>query len=116
MALPKRKSRRIVVANNEYRYAVSISWKESGYFDFNITVQHDAYNSCKLLLKGLVTRDFWLDFSDRVGEEIDKNDYPTITPKHIKHFIVRATNEGWDFKSRGRDFILSVNNEDLTTF
>ena len=113
MALNKSKSRPITVDDNKFRYIISISWHDGGKFDFNITVQSEAHNGCKLLLKGLVTRDFWLDFSDNLGEEIDNTDYPTITPKHISAFIMRAINEGWEYSSTGKDFILKVSNENL---
>ena len=115
MALPKNKSRKISVAGNEFRYVISISWKENGNFYFNITIQSEIHNGSKLLLKGLVTRDFWLDFSDFVVENVDMNEYPTITPKHIAHFIMSATENGWDFSTNGKDFVLEVKNEDLTS-
>ena len=113
MALNKSKSRPISVGENLFRYIISISWHDNGEFNFNITVQSDEYNGCKLLLKGLVTRDFWLDFSDNIGEVINKSNYPTITPKHIAAFINQALNQGWDFTSKGKDFTLKVSNENL---
>ncbi|MCP3921173.1 MAG: hypothetical protein GY714_01175 [Desulfobacterales bacterium] len=108
MALPKNKSRKIVVEGIVYRYVISISWKDEGEFDFNITIQSEKHNGCKLILKGLVTSDLWLNFPDIVSEEIDKNSYPTITPKHIVHFIKNAIDIGWDFSKSGKDFIQSV--------
>ncbi|WP_144394614.1 hypothetical protein [Pleionea sediminis] len=114
MALPKNKSRRISVDDIDYRYAISISWKDDGNFDFNVTVQNESSNGSKLLLKGLVTRDFWLDFSDKVGEQIDSDLYPTITPRHIAYFIRQAIIDGWNSEKRVKDFILEVSNKDLT--
>lgn len=115
MALPKRKSRKIVLGDIVYRYAISISGKENGEFDFHITVQNEKTNGSKLVLKGLVTRCFWLDFSDLVGEEIDWNAYPKITPKHIEYFINLAVEKGWDSNKRGANFILPVHNDQLNT-
>ena len=113
MALPKNKSRNITVDQRHYRYAISISWKEKADFDFNITVQSSEENGSKLLLKGLVTKDFWLDFSDLVHQEkVDYSNYPTITPKHIEYFIKEAKKKGWDCTSKG-NFILNVTNEEL---
>ena len=54
-----------------------------------------------------------MDSSDLVAEEIDRNDYPTITPKHIAYFIMQATEKGWDYSASGNDFVLLVNNDDL---
>jgi len=114
VALPKNKSRKIVVAGNEFRYTVSITSKDDGKYDFNIAIQSEEHNGCKLLLKGLVTRNFWLDFSDLVGEKgVDFSKYPTITPKHIEHFIKRAIENGWDYTKSGKNFTLDVTNEDL---
>ncbi|MGF1767089.1 hypothetical protein L4D06_06855 [Enterovibrio makurazakiensis] len=113
MALPKNKSRKIVVDDVEYRFAISISWKDNGEFDFNITVQSEKSNAGKLILKGLVTRNFWLDFSDLVGEKIKKDLYPTITPKHIEYFIKLAIDKGWKHSQNGDNFNLVVNNKQL---
>lgn len=113
MAIPKNKSRNITVDQIHYRYAISISWKEDASFDFNITVQSSEHNGSKLLLKGLVTRDFWLDFSDKVHEEkVDDSFYPTITPRHIEYFIKKAKEEGWDSGSKG-NYTLNVTNKEL---
>jgi len=114
MALPKNKSRKIVVANVEYRYAISKSEGANGKFDLNITIQCEECNGRKLLLYGLVTRDLWLDFSDISGRKIDKNAYPVITPKHIEYFITKAAEKGWNPFSNGNDFTLRINNEDIT--
>ena len=113
MALAKNKSRNITVDQIHYRYTVSITWKENGVFQFNITVQSTQGNGSKLLLKGLVTRDFWLDFSDVVHhEKLYPSSYPVITPRHIEYFIKKARKEGWDTRSKGT-FILKVSNEAL---
>ncbi|OZG70331.1 hypothetical protein BTA51_26820 [Hahella sp. CCB-MM4] len=112
MALPKTKSRRIIVDEMVYRYAISVSKRGDASFDLNITVQNEKDNAGKLFLKGLVTRDFWLDFSDLVGEGIDRSNYPTITPMHVQYFIRRALDEGWD-RAKPGNFVLAVSNEDL---
>ncbi len=81
-------------------------------FNLNITIQSQEHNGCKLLVKGLVTRDFWLDFSGHKGE-VDMSAYPTITPKHIEHFIKLALGQGWSFSSKGKDFVLAINDGDV---
>ncbi len=81
-------------------------------FNLNITIQSQEHNGCKLLVKGLVTRDFWLDFSDFEGE-VDTSAYPTITPKHIEHFIKLALGQGWSSSSKGKDFVLTVDDQDI---
>ncbi|MYM60034.1 hypothetical protein GTG28_12445 [Vibrio sp. OCN044] len=115
MALPKSKSRKISLENIYYRYSVSVSSKDNGEFDLNITVQNEAANGSKLTLKGLVTRNFWLDFSELVCDVVDWDYYPKITPKHIEYFINLAISKGWEHNKKGSNFILQFNNEKLDT-
>ena len=116
MALPKNKSRLISVDNEDFRYVISISWQGSGNYHFNVTVQHEEMNGSKLLLQGLVSRNFWLDFSDLIKEKIEfkEGEYPTITPKHIAHFIRLGIKKGWCYHNSGKNFILEINNSYLT--
>ena len=106
--IPKNKSRTITVDSVIYRYAISCSWKEDGWCNFNITIQNEISNGSKLLAKGLVTRNFWLDFPN---PESDSGAYPVITPKHIKSFIRMGISDGWEPNERGSNFVLSVTNE-----
>lgn len=107
--LPKRKSRCIEVGGTRFQYSISCSWKDIGWWNFNVTIQSEPHNGSKLLVKGLVTRDFWLDFPDPI--EPDK--YPIVTSRHIKNFIVQAIEEGWKFEDRGRNYVLAVTNESV---
>ena len=109
--LPKRKSRPIVVAGHRFRYSISCSWRDSGVFDFNITIQSESKNGSKLLAKGLVTRNFWLDFPN---PEIEPGTYPIITPRHIEAMVMKALNEGWSYEAGESDHPLVLDNE--TTF
>ena len=106
--LPKKKSRPIKIDGEVFRYVISWSESGDGWYDFNITVQSERHNGRKLKAIGLVTRDYWLDFSDG---NLDLNNYPIITPKHIETFIRRAQIEGWDHSTSGPNFELEVDNE-----
>ena len=107
--LPKRKSRRVMVQGHAFRYIISISWNSSNY-EFNITVQSEEYNGYKLLFKGLVTRNFWLDFPYIAKDE---NSYPVITPKHICSYISLAIKEGWAYSEVGENYQVAVDTESL---
>ena len=106
--LPKKKSRRLTIDGQVFRYAVSCSASGDGWYDFNVTVQNEQHNGSKLQAIGLVTRDYWLDFSHG---DLDLDNYPVITPKHIETFVRRAQSEGWDFSTSGSSFELKVDNE-----
>jgi len=62
-----------------------------------------------LTVDGLVTRDFWLDFSE-VGSE---KDYPVLLPRHIDQIVQRALDAGWNPASPGKPFRLELENEEL---
>ena len=115
MALPKSKSSKVSLKNIDYRYSVSVSNKGNCEFDLNITVQNEAANGRKLILKGLLTRNFWLDFSELVSDAVYLDNYLKITPKHIEYFINLAVSKGWEHNKKGSNFILHVNNEHLET-
>ena len=114
MALNKKKSRRIHISGEDFRYIVSCS-KEStdGNHRLNITIQSELYNGCKLVTDGLMSRDLWLDFPDFDGA-IQWSNYPVIEPNHIEAIIKSALNAGWKFKEGGKTFNLKLTNERLT--
>ena len=75
-------------------------------------MQNEIDPGSVLQTKGLVTRDFWLDFPD-MGSSWDKGDYPVILPKHIVRFVKVATSNGWKSSEQGKAFILNVDNKQL---
>ena len=107
--LAKNKSRRITIDGTISRYVIGCRWKQGGQFDFNITVQSEQHNGSKLLAKGLVTRNFWLDFPN---PDSNPGIYPVITPRHIEAFVRRALIHGWDFTTTKPDHVLGLTNQE----
>lgn len=108
--LSKRHSRPIVVGDNTYRYAISKKASSDGEFEVQITVQSEEYNGAKLLVRGLITRDYWLDMPDRVGEPTD---YLVIKPSHIESMIEQAIEGGWDYSQSGADYMVVLQNDEI---
>ncbi len=88
MALNKKNSRRIVVDEEVFRYRVSAtSPDDDKNFRLNVTVQCEAGRS-RLEVRGLITRDFWLDISE---PDVKTNeDYPVITPRRVRSIIQQS--------------------------
>ena len=113
MALSKKKSRPITVDGEAYRYQISTSKRDTEkVWELNITIEKSGCNKGFLTIKGLWTRDWWLDFSDKPSW--NENEYPVIKPKHISWFISEAKNLGWLAESDKNEFILSVSNNKLS--
>ena len=111
MALPKKKSRLISANNENYRYIISTGkYNEDWEFDLNITIQHVTGEGCKLKVKGLITRDYWLDFPNDITS---KKDYPVVTPKHISSIITHSLNSGWNPKQKGKPYIINLDNNHI---
>ena len=111
MALNKKNSRRIVVEGDAFRYTVSATRPDDDRnFHLNVTLQREAGGS-RLEVRGLVTRDYWLDISNP-GERAREDD-PTITPRHIRTIIGRAIDAGWQPHETGPAFVLELDNETL---
>jgi hypothetical protein len=113
LTLTTKKSRRIEIDGVSYRYQVSTTRIDDNWnFTLNLTVQNETDAGSVLQTKGLVTRGFWLDFSD-IGGGWDKGDYPVIFPKHIASFVKLALSNGWTPSKNGKPFVLNVDNEQL---
>ena len=111
MSLPKKKSRLIKVDNIDFRYIISTSLIDDDWnFKLNVTIQIADGNGAALLIKGLVTRDFWLDFSDPPRS---MDNYPVVLPNHIEKFIRRAMKEGWKPQKKGKGFSLELDNKSV---
>ena len=110
MTLTTKKSRPITIDGMEYRYQVSTTrMTEDWSFSLNLTVQNFELKGSVLQVMGLITRDFWLDFSD--GPKWDKSDYPVITPKDISEIIRQAILAGWEPNKTGKSFKLNTSND-----
>lgn len=111
MTLNKKNSRRIVVDGNAYRYKVSATRPDEDWnFNLNVTLQSED-GGARLVVRGLVTRDFWLDISNP-GMKTEE-DYPTVIPRHIKSIIGLAVDSGWQPQKTGPSFELELKNEQL---
>ena len=109
VTLTNKKSRAISVDGKDYRYQVSTTridydWK----FTLNLTVQRWNPPRAILEVKGLITRDHWLDISDGAKWKID--DYPVLLPRHIASIINASELAGWESQVTGKSFTLHTNN------
>jgi len=109
MALPKKKSRAIIVDNEEYRYSITTTQIDDKWnFSLNLIVQTEHGQGALLKSEGLVTRNIWLDFSDH--KQYHKNDYPVIRPSDISKIITFAIKKGWTPNIKGSSFLLQLDN------
>ncbi|MFK7969277.1 MAG: hypothetical protein AB8F95_02870 [Bacteroidia bacterium] len=106
MTLPRKKSKPIHVDGIDYRYIISTSRLESEFFSLNVTIQIAHGEGAVLSVKGLTTRNFWLDFPDI---EPDSKQYKTLSPAHIAQYIKKGIAKGWNPEIQGRLFTLEVN-------
>ncbi len=115
MSLAKKKSRSITVADVEYRYQISTSkMDENANFSMNLTIHREFPKGKALTVQGLMTRDFWIDFSDRA--EWTESDYPVIKPSHIAATIQKAISLGWDSSKASRAFKIETTNDEFFKF
>ncbi|EDL61708.1 hypothetical protein [Gimesia maris] len=111
MALNRKNSRRIMIEEETFRYKVSaMSPDDDRNFRLNVTVQRESGGS-RLEVRGLITRDFWLDISEP-GVKTSK-DYPVITPRHIRTIVKQAQQQGWHPEETGPAFVLELENQTL---
>ncbi|XCN72267.1 MAG: hypothetical protein Q3M24_18475 [Candidatus Electrothrix aestuarii] len=109
MTLTVKKSRSIRIENEEFRFQVSTTpIDEKWNFTLNVTIQRWNPPRGILKVKGLVTRNQWLDISD--GTKLDIEDYPVILPRHIATLIQSAKLKGWNSESRSDTFVFTVDN------
>ena len=106
MSLPKKKSRPIRVNDIDFRYIISTTHIDDDWnFKLNVTIQIADGDGAALTIKGIVTRDFWLDVSDPPRSEYN---YRVILPNHIEKFIRKGIEEGWNPQQKGSEFSLEV--------
>lgn len=112
MGLPKKGSKSICVNNIDYRYIISKSILHDDFiFNIKIAIQLATGFGPKLLISGIVSRDFWLDFPD-VDQEMSV--YLKILPKHVEKFIKDGLNLGWNPSENGADYRMLLDNKTLT--
>jgi len=109
MSLPKIKSRPITVNDIDFRYIISTSLIDDDCnYKLNVIIQIAEGDGAALAVKGLVTRDSWLDFSDPPRNMIN---YPVVLPNHIEKFIRKGIEEGWNPQQKGPEFSLELDNK-----
>ena len=107
MAFPKKKSRKITVDDNQYRYVVSSSKNsDSAWCKLTILVELEGQNGSVLRVVGLRSRDPWLDLSE--GVKYDNKDYQVIKPNQVREFIKIAMQSGWKAAINGPEFTLEI--------
>ena len=105
MTLPKKNSRSIEIDSLRFRYIVSTSKTDDrASFALNLTVQIESGQGSMLKAKGLITRDFWLDFPNVASQ----NKYPVIQPTHIVAIIRLTPDSGWAPEENGSPFLFRL--------
>ncbi|MCW1924986.1 hypothetical protein OKA05_20655 [Luteolibacter arcticus] len=106
--ISKRNARNATIGGIVFRYKVSTTPKSRGVYDLNITVQSVADNGRKLIVVGLIQKDPWIRplLSPLVHWEC-----PTVTRHEIEWLVREAIGGGWDFSTKGADFVLEASNE-----
>jgi len=108
MSLPRKKSRKIHVNGEDFRYIISKSkTDEDSLFMINITVQNEAGNGSKLLVSGITTRDYWLDFP-HVDNDKKTENYPIITSVKIASIITDSIKKGWLYDRPGKEYKIEI--------
>ncbi|EOV9228612.1 hypothetical protein ACN5ZZ_004711 [Vibrio parahaemolyticus] len=109
MSLSNKKSREITIDGIKYRYQVSTTKLDEKFnFTLNLTVQCSESEGAVLQVKGLITRNVWLDFLE--SNVLDRSLYPIILPRHIHVIVNMAINYGWRYQVAGKPFIINTNN------
>lgn len=102
------KSRTVRVNNIDFRYIISTTLIDDDWnLKLDVTIQIAKGDGATLAIKGLVTRDFWLDFSNSPRS---MDNYPVILPNHIEKFIKKGVEEGWSPQKKGSEFNLELEN------
>lgn len=105
MALARKGSRPITVAGARLRYVVSRGQPVGdGRFALNLTVQSADGGGSVLSVRGMTTRDIWLDFPHIQGAA----EYVTLEPAAVARLLERALREGWQPGADGPPFVLDV--------
>jgi hypothetical protein len=110
MTLPKKNSRSIEVDATRFRYVISrLRTCDAGQFSLNVTVQIENGRGRILAVRGILTRERWLDFP-----KLESSDqYPVIKPGHIALIVRHARACGWDPGQEGIPFHLTITSEEF---
>ena len=106
--IAKVKARRTTIGDRVFRYKVSSRPISKGVYEMNITIQSEEANASKLVVHGIFKHDF------RVNPRTCFDDVkfsPTVIRGDTDGFLNEAIDLGWDYTSRGNDFMLNVSNE-----
>jgi len=106
MSLSKKNTRNILIDGQKYRYKISRSKPHNnGVFSISITIECDTIYRSILSVKGLFSRDYWLDFPN-ISSNL--NDYLTICSKDITLFIKDAIKQGWKPLEKSQVFEIKI--------
>ena len=77
-------------------------------FKLNVTVESCVIEHTMLRITGILTRDFWLDFSDT--ERRPESEYVVIKPSNVATWIEEALNNGWISTHEKMKYHLDISN------
>ncbi|BDD09054.1 hypothetical protein FUAX_14860 [Fulvitalea axinellae] len=115
MSLSKKKSRPITVDGVDFRYSISTSKIDNDWnFRLNLTIQIASGEGSVLTVHGIVTRNFWLDFSEY--GKYGKENYPVFKPSDISRVIKAGLKNGWVPEEKGSPHILELDNSFVKSY
>ena len=104
-----KKSRPITVGDIKFRYQISTSQLDENYnFKLNLTIEKVEPKGNMLIVQGITTRNFWLDFSDHL--KINEDNYPVILPSHISSIVQYAISNGWKLNKQSKPMVIKTTN------
>ena len=112
MTLTKKKSKAICIDGKRFRYQVSTTKIDANRnYSLNLTVELEEEAGTTLQVKGLVTRDYWLDISE--GATWNIGDYPVILPRHVSSIVKHAIKSGWNPRVISKAYCITTDNDEF---
>ena len=104
--IARKNTRRVSVDGQPFRYKVSLAPKRKGISHLNITVVSEDHNGSKLLIKGLIQKNYAV-----LLEKFESRFYAEITQHEMRWLISEAISREWDYALGGADLTLTVTND-----
>ncbi|MEM8945479.1 MAG: hypothetical protein AAGD11_09860 [Planctomycetota bacterium] len=100
MAMPKKGLRKLVIDGKGFYVSVKgRALTDAGDVPLSFVVHLEGNDRAKLLIKGITSRDYWIDFPD-IEKYSDRA--LTLTPKSIVAVIRHCIAEGWEPDGTGQ--------------
>ncbi|SDT24418.1 hypothetical protein SAMN05444162_3534 [Paenibacillaceae bacterium GAS479] len=104
MAMSKKNSRTIMVANETYKWTIS---PNSGYVVLVVELEMGVGRRIEVYINSDIN-DFWANFP-----HINNLDLKVIKPGDVKNIIIQALKDGWGPKEKGKPLIFDLVSEKI---